>query len=132
MIEINNKTKAKIDIKLIKKITEKFFAYYKIENKDVSIAFVGDRVMTRLNNKYRGKNKPTDILSFPGDEYDFGEIIIDYAQIKRQSGKFSKSVKDELIFILTHGLLHLLGYEDKTAKEKINMEKTGNKFVKNL
>ena len=132
MIEINNKTKAKIDIKLIKKVTEKFFAYYKIENKDVSIAFVGDKVMTRLNNKYRGKNKPTDILSFPGDGYDFGEIIIDYAQIKRQSGKFSKSVKDELIFILTHGLLHLLGYEDKTAKGKINMEKTGNKFVKNL
>ena len=132
MIEINNKTKAKIDIKLIKKITEKFFAYYKLKNKDVSIAFVGDRMMTRLNNKYRGKNKFTDILSFRGEGDDFGEIIIDYAQIKRQAGKFSKSIKDELIFILTHGLLHLLGHEDKTAEGRINIEKAGNKFVKNL
>ncbi|MCK5320823.1 rRNA maturation RNase YbeY [Candidatus Parcubacteria bacterium] len=132
MIEINNKIKAKIDTKLIKKVTEKFFAYYKIKNKDVSIAFVGDRVMTRLNNKYRGKNHPTDILSFQDDGNDLGEIIIDYAQIKRQTGKFSKSVKDELIFILTHGLLHLIGHEDETPKGMLNMEKEGNKFIKNL
>ena len=129
MIEINNKTRAKIDIKLIKKITEKFFVYYKIENKNISIAFVGDMLMSRLNDKYRGKNKPTDILSFNGEGSDFGEIIINYAQIKRQTKKYSKSVKEELIFILVHGLLHLLGYEDESEEGKKSMEALGKKFI---
>lgn len=132
MIEINNKTRAKIDIKLIKKITEKFFVYYKIENKNISIAFVGDMLMSRLNDKYRGKNKPTDILSFNGEGSDFGEIIINYAQIKRQTKKYSKSVKEELIFILVHGLLHLLGHEDESEKGRKEMEKIGERVCKIL
>ncbi len=132
MIEVNNKTKAKIDVKLIKKITEKFFAYYKIKNKNLSIAFVGDTVMTRLNNDYRNKNQPTDILSFAGEGDDFGEIIIDYTQIKRQASKFSKSVNEELIFILVHGLLHLLGYEDESERGRKEMDKVGKKVCKIL
>ncbi|MCK4539694.1 rRNA maturation RNase YbeY [Candidatus Parcubacteria bacterium] len=129
MIEINNKTKAKIDIKLIKKITEDFFSYYKIKNKELSIAFIGDAVMSRLNKQYRGKDKPTDILSFRGEGDELGEIIIDYAQIKRQAKKYSKSVKEELIFILVHGLLHLIGYEDETENGKRKMKKLGKEFI---
>ena len=129
MIEINNRTKAKIDIKLIKKVTEKFFAYYKIKNKELSIAFIGDMVMRRLNKRYRGKDRPTDVLSFRGNGNDLGEILIDYAQIKRQAKKYSKSVKEELIFILVHGLLHLIGYEDETKNGKIKMEKLGEEFI---
>ena len=129
MIEINNRTKAKIDIKLIKKVTEKFFAYYKIKNKELSIAFIGDMVMRRLNKRYRGKDRPTDVLSFRGNGNDLGEILIDYAQIKRQAKKYSKSVKEELIFILVHGLLHLIGYEDETKNGKIKMKKLGEEFI---
>lgn len=129
MIEINNKTKSKIDTRLVEKVAEKFFDKYKIKNKSVSIAFVGDTVMAKLNNQYRKKNKPTDILSFSGEGKDFGEIIIDYSQIKRQALKYSKTVKDELIFILVHGLLHLEGYEDESEKGRLKMEELGNAFV---
>ena len=132
MIEINNKTRTKINLRLVKIITENFFVYYKIKNKNVSIVFVGDIVMTRLNKKYRCKNYPTDILSFQDDEGDLGEIIIDYAQIKRQAFKFSKSIKAELIFILVHGLLHLLGYEDESEKGRMNMENLGKEFISQL
>ena len=132
MIEINNKTRTKINLRLVKIITENFFVYYKIKNKNVSIVFVGDIVMTRLNKKYRCKNYPTDILSFQDDEGDLGEIIIDYAQIKRQAFKFSKSIKAELIFILVHGLLHLLGYEDESEKGRMNMENLGKEFILQL
>lgn len=133
MIEINNTTRSRINTKLVKIITQKFLKKYNVENRNISIAFIGDRVMKRLNNQYRGKDRVTDILSFPEDGEDFGEIIIDYAQIKRQSLKYSKSVKDELVFILVHGLLHLIGHEDKTERGRKQMEKLGEEFIrKNL
>lgn len=129
MIEINNKTKAKIDVRLIEKVAEKFLRYYKLKNKNISIAFVGDTVMRRLNKQNRGKDKATDILSFAGEGSDFGEIIIDFAQIRRQAPKYSKSAKEELIFILVHGLLHLLGYDDDTEEKRLEMIGMGEEFI---
>ncbi|MFH1662096.1 MAG: rRNA maturation RNase YbeY [Candidatus Falkowbacteria bacterium] len=131
MIEINNKTKTKINLALVKKIVEKFFRVYKI-NKNISIAFVGDKVIKNLNNKYRKINKITDILSFNGEDDFLGELVIDYAQIKRQAKKFGNSEKQELIFILVHGLLHLIGHEDKTENGRLKMEKIGNEFINKL
>lgn len=129
MIEINNKTRSDINTILIKSVAEKFLKYYKIK-KNLSIAFVGDTVIRRLNKNYRGKDKITDILSFDGEAQDLGEIIIDYAQIKRQSRKYSKSIQDELIFILVHGLLHLIGYDDQTEKDRKIIIKKGEDFIK--
>lgn len=129
MIEINNKTRSDINTILIKSVAEKFLKYYKIK-KNLSIAFVGDTVIRRLNKNYRGKDKITDILSFDGEAQDLGEIIIDYAQIKRQSRKYSKSIQDELIFILVHGLLHLIGYDDQKEKDRKIIIKKGEDFIK--
>ena len=131
MIEINNKTRTKININLIKKVSQSFLDYYKI-NKNLSIAFVGDKLIRKLNNQYRGKDRITDILSFDGEEEDLGEIIINYAQIKRQAKKYSKSVQDELVFILVHGLLHLIGYDDQNEKERNIIIKKGEDFIKNV
>jgi len=128
MIEINNKTRSKINVKLIEKVTAKFLIYHKI-NKDVSIAFVGDTVIRSLNKEHRGIDRVTDVLAFAGDGEDFGELIIDYSQIKRQAKSFAGSAEKELAFILVHGLLHLMGYEDKTAKGKKKMEKLGKEFI---
>lgn len=130
MVEVNNKTRSRIDISLVKKITEKFLAYNKLKNKDVSIAFVGDTTIGRLNKIYRGQNKITDVLAFQDNEKAFlGEIVIDYAQIKRQAYKYSKTAKAELVFILVHGLLHLIGHDDKTDKAAREMERLGKEFI---
>jgi len=136
-IAVNNKTRNRINLLLIKKVAEKFLRYYRREKCEVSIVFVGDKIIRRLNLDYRGIDRVTDVLAYSGDNIpDFetgkkfiGEIIIDYAQIKRQAKKFSGTVKDELIFILVHGLLHLLGYKDESEKEKREMERLGKKFI---
>jgi probable rRNA maturation factor len=130
MIEINNKTKTKINLKSVRKVIERFLKYYKVGDKELSVVFVGDRLMRRLNREHRGKNKPTDVLSFEGEGDDLGEIIIDYAQIKRQARKYSGSIEKELFFILIHGLLHLVGYEDETDEGAGEMERLGEKFLK--
>ena len=129
MVEINNKTRTKVDIRLIYRVTEEFLKHYKIKQKNLSIALVGDVLIRRLNKRYRRVDRVTDILAFPGEGDDLGEIIIDWAQIKRQALKFSGSVRDELIYILVHGLLHLLGHEDKTVKGKSEMEKLTKAFL---
>jgi len=131
-IEINNRTRHKLDIKLIKTVTARFLREYSSANREVSIALVGDRVMRRLNREYRGRDKVTDVLSFSGEGDYFGEIIIDYAQIKRQAKKFSPSPRAEFIFILVHGLLHLAGYDDKSEKGKKEMERLGHEFIKKI
>jgi len=136
MVEINNQTKSQIDLKKIKLIAEKFISASRYKKTSVSIAFVGDAVMQKMNKATRGYDKPTDVLSFPEEvetrKEFLGEVIIDYAQIKRQAKDFSDSTEEELIFILVHGLYHLLGYDDATESGKIKMEKLGKKFISNL
>jgi probable rRNA maturation factor len=132
MVEVINKTKAKINLKLIKKIAEKFLQVYKKEKKEMSIAFVSDNEIKKINKQYRHKDKVTDVLSFDGEEGFLGEIIIDYPQIKRQAKEFGKKVDDELVFILIHGLLHLIGYDDETEKGRLEMIGLGEKFIKNI
>ncbi|MDA3839923.1 MAG: rRNA maturation RNase YbeY [Patescibacteria group bacterium] len=131
-IDISNKTRTKIDLKLVKKVSEQFLTKYKKNKFELSVVFVGDRRMQTINKIYRGYNKITDILSFEGEEEFLGELIIDYAQIERQAKNFNNSVREELVFILVHGLLHLLGYDDKTEKEEFKMIALGENFIKTL
>ena len=150
MIEINNKTKTKIDIRSVKRVAQKFLKYYNKESRlvaisqycgsdhanidkiELSIAFVGDKIIRGFNKAYRGIDKPTDILAFSGEDKFLGEIIINYPQVKKQAKKFNNSVRQELIFILTHGMLHLLGYDDKTEKGRIEMERMGETFINKI
>jgi probable rRNA maturation factor len=131
MVEINNRTKNKIDIALVKLVAERFLRHYKLIKKEVSIAFVGDKEISKLNKVYRKIDKATDVLSFSGEDDFLGEIVIDYAQIKRQAKEFKKSTNEELIFILVHGLLHLVGYDDRTEKGRVEMIGLGEKFLNN-
>ena len=132
MINVNNITKSKIDLVLVKKVAERFLKKYKKQKCEVSIAFIGDMAMRRLNKKYRGIDRTTDVLSFAGEQNFLGEIVINYVQIKRQAKKFGNSIERELIFILVHGLLHLLGYDDESEKGRLEMDELGEEFVKYL
>lgn len=110
---------------MILSVVSFFLKNYRISNKDVSIAFVGDTVMRRINKKYRDNDRPTDVLSFRDEGNFLGEVLIDYAQIKRQAHAKRSSVKSELVFILVHGLLHLIGLDDKTEVQARKMDEIG-------
>lgn len=130
MVEINNRTKNKVDLALLKKTAQKFLESRKKGGYELSIAIVGDAEMRKLNKAYRELDKPTDVLSFAGEGNFYGEIILDFAQIKKQAKELKKSIKEELIFILVHGLLHLEGMDDKTEKGGREMEKKAVNFIK--
>lgn len=133
IIEVNNKTKNKIDLKPIKTTTEKFLNLYSKrsgQELEISIAIVGDQTIRKLNKTYRKIDKITDVLAFPDKEVPLGEVIINYTQVKKQAKKFNNSTGEELIFILAHGLLHLLGYNDSTEQGRKEMEMIGENFLK--
>lgn len=129
MIEINNAAKQKINSALIKKTAQNFLKAYGKEKYDLSIAFVSGVAMRKLNKQYRNINQTTDVLSFAGEGDFLGEIIIDCAQVKGQAAEFGNSLENELIFILVHGLLHLLGYDDKKEKGRREMIRLGEEFL---
>lgn len=91
---------------------------------ELSIALVGDREMEPLNRKYRHKRKTTDVLSFFVEEQPLsgakilGDVVISVEQARRQAKERGKTLKSEMVTLLIHGILHLLGYDhEKSARQ---------------
>ena len=76
--------------------------------------FVGDREMRRVNRQFRGNDKPTDVLSFPGEEGHLGDILISVPTARRQAAEAGHGPDRELRVLLLHGVLHCLGYDHET------------------
>lgn len=94
---------------------------------EVSVTFTDNDKIRELNNKYRGKDSPTDVLSFPMfDSFDdmmymdivpLGDIVISLEKAKEQAHNFFHGSYHELAFLSIHSTLHLLGYDHETSKE---------------
>jgi len=137
MVEINNTTKKRVDIKRLMRIAETFLASQKKPAWDLSIALVGDRRMRAINRDFRGHDVATDVLSFAGEARQkyFGEVVISLDQVKRPN-KYDQVLpvserRSEYIlpFILVHGLLHLVGYNDESDAERLKMVSLGREFL---
>jgi len=85
----------------------------------VAIALVSDRAMRALNRRHRGVDRPTDVLSFPGDAGYLGDIAIASGVAARQARAARHPLATELRVLALHGLLHLLGYDHETDHGKM-------------
>lgn len=110
------------------------------EHSEVSLAFVDDERMAELNGEFRGKEGPTDVLSFecdglddgfgqppadmtgPQAVFELGDIVIAPDVAARQSVELGHSLEAEVSLLLVHGLLHLLGYDHIDDDEAEEME----------
>ncbi|HJV33163.1 MAG TPA: rRNA maturation RNase YbeY [Patescibacteria group bacterium] len=107
---------------------------------EVGVVFVSDAEMTKLNARYRGKRKTTDVLSFGNDEAWpgtgerelLGDVIVSAAQAARQAKAAGKPQRQELAMLLVHGTLHLLGYDHETLKDEKVMFPLQNRILKTL
>lgn len=93
---------------------------------DINIVFIDDKLMRRLNNKFLGHRCATDVLSFSlyekGANDLEGEVYVNVDQARRQSADYSASTREEVRRLVAHGVLHLLGYNDKTASQRRKMK----------
>lgn len=102
---------------------------------EVGLIFVDDEDIRELNARYRGLDRPTDVLSFglrEGEEPDefvlppdiearLGDIVISYPRAVSQAEEYGHSVAREVGYLFVHGLLHLLGYDHETEEDKAVM-----------
>ena len=108
----------------LKKITGAILKALERSEAELSIALVGDKEMRPLNTKYRKKNKTTDVLSFPADHPAtakpvlLGDVIISVEQARRQAKERNHSLKNEMVILLIHGILHLLGYDHEGSPQQ--------------
>jgi probable rRNA maturation factor len=78
----------------------------------ITVAIVSDPRVHALNRRYRRKDAPTDVLSFPSEEAGFlGDVVIAGGVARRQAAAAGHSLQTELRVLALHGLLHLLGYD---------------------
>ncbi len=154
MLHLSNETKYKVCRRKTARLVELIFDFYKISNSRVEIFVIGAKKMQRLNREFRGIDKTTDVLSFPAAKIPMpkhnteqlepnllGEIFINIDEV-RQINKYQeifqalytndKGRRSQLYifyFLLAHGLLHLIGYQDKTEKDRQAMILLGEKFL---
>ena len=127
----NLNKKRKVSITLTKKAVLQVLKSFKKKNALIDITFVTDKRIRALNKKYMKKNRPTDVISFSLKE-NIGDVYISSDAASRNAKRFKTGFRKEALLYAIHGVLHFLGFGDKTAGEKNKIRKLENKFLKSL
>ncbi|MCM8761401.1 MAG: rRNA maturation RNase YbeY [Candidatus Omnitrophica bacterium] len=105
---------------------------------DLEIVFLDDDEIRKLNVRYKGYNKPTDVLSFYieraefGERKPLGEIFISADTARRNSRVFGALLEEEMVRYIIHGILHLFGYDDRKVAQRSKMSKTEDRILRFL
>jgi len=128
-IQIGNQQKRiKIDKRKIRVKVTKLLRLLDCGNKEISITFVDDETIQRINQQYLSKDRPTNVISFSLQEGEFGninpemlgDVIISVDTARQDAEKDYFSFDEEILFLIIHGLLHLLGYNHENTS-KVNI-----------
>ncbi len=117
----------------VRKALEQGLRHLGLDDVEVSVLLTNDAEIARLNETYRGRSGPTDVLSFAQREGEgadpqdpvLGDIVISVERAEQQAREYGHGVARELGFLAVHGLLHLLGYDhQEPAAEREMMDLT--------
>lgn len=137
MIEVNYNAISELpeEEKLICSVVKQVLAEEKVVcDVDVYITLTNNEEIHKINKEYRDVDRPTDVLSFPmyereeilklkqdtDDEVEkiLGDIIVSIEKVKEQALEYGHSFERELAYLITHGMLHLLGYDHIIEEEQ--------------
>lgn len=124
MIEaVSRQRKLKIDTKAWETFAARAVEVIGKGTSSATIAFVSDKTIRQLNRQFRGVDKPTDVLSFPADDADegnLGDIAISVDTAAAQAKENGLTFDEEVAQLILHGLLHLSGYDHETDNGEMN------------
>ena len=121
MIEVvNRQRRLQIDTQVWSTFATKALAAISKSESSATIAFVSDKKIRELNRQFRGIDKATDVLSFPSDGPDLGDIAVSVDTAAAQAKENGLKLDEEIAQLILHGLLHLSGYDHETDNGEMN------------
>jgi len=129
MIEVvNRQRRRKINPRPWREFAEQVIQAIGIEKQDATIVFVSDATIKKLNRRFRSKDYPTDVLSFPiraapfevENKSNLGDVVISIDRATLQAKEAGHNFADEVKQLILHGLLHLCGYDHETDGGEMN------------
>lgn len=117
-IEILNNSSVRIPRKKIESYVSQIYLELekKVKNRRLTIVFLNPTPAKKLNLRFRNKNYATDVLSFEGEGDSLGELVLCPQVIARQAREHQLLFIEELIYMVLHGILHLLGYDHERGR----------------
>jgi len=106
-----------------------------VECEHINIIFVDDPYISRLNREFLSREGPTDVMAFPlGEEGKRieGEVYISLDRARDQAEEYGVGLDEEIHRLVIHGVLHLLGYDDRSPREKALMTQKEESYLKSL
>ena len=129
----------KYPLRGIKKTTIGILRLLKQERAEVSLALVGNREIRKLNALFRKQDYPTDVLSFPAAENLpgglrlLGDVVISVDKARAQAEEHGRTLREEVITLLIHGIVHLLGYDhERSARDARVMKRLESRIFRAL
>ena len=118
-----------IDCMLLESQGESILLFLECENQELSVLLANDRKIRTLNKQYRGQDRATDVLSFSQNEEEkqegnkpnshlMGDVVISTVTAKRQAAEHGLTLEEEIVLLLVHGILHLLGFDHEQSDEE--------------
>lgn len=141
MIYYANSTRGSgVDSRRVKRTVQSLLKAVGEEGSSISVSLVSDAQIQDLNKLHRGKDKPTDVLSFPLiestltdapaqsadpaiEERMIGDIVISVDTARRQAADYDAQLQDEIDRLLIHGVLHIVGHDHEEPDERARMER---------
>ncbi|MEA3345013.1 MAG: rRNA maturation RNase YbeY [Chloroflexota bacterium] len=137
-VQVDPSFAAYVDVERIQEIAHEVVAKHAsgerqewVTKKELTVVITDEERVRELNRRYRGEDRPTDVLAFGGTAEGFveapgapsylGDVIISYPRAQAQAEELGHSPDRELALLVIHGILHLLGYDHSTPEEKAIM-----------
>ncbi len=146
MIYVRNATrKHRLNLRALERTARRLLAEERLGGASLSLSFVGDRAMRRLNRVHRGRDRTTDVLAFPLfepfrvprrkqgralPETLLGDVVINLDAAGRQGRDYGAPLAAEVTRLLIHGVLHLVGHDHEIAAERVRMVRAERRLVR--
>ena len=122
----NRQRRVAVKTPFVKRQTWRMMVYLGCQDRELSVVFVHDEGMRSLNREYRSKDRSTNVLAFPqcqtypGEPQTLmlGDIVVSLPTAAREAMDLGQSLEERVVFLLAHGLLHLLGYDHEGSESR--------------
>ena len=122
----------------LENILQEFTSFFSLEKVNIEASFCTSKEIQKINKQFRGKDKATNVLSFPDKELTkvsntcIGEILICNDVLEKESKEQNKNMFDHFVHLTVHSMLHMVGYGHDVANNAILMENKEVKFLSKI